>query len=403
MTEGRGLISPGFVAINLQFALVTAIAALFFAFSGYLQLLGLSPASAGFILSADALAALVIQPLIAPVVHSANARRWLVVGSLLLSMALALLSQVTSVPLLVVARLFQGGGFICMLSALMALLVGCIPPAMSGRAFGWVSLVRLLPYALIPFLFDLRAIQAASFPAVLHAAAVVALLPPLLLLLPAARHAERGEKPSPPGLAGMAASLRSPAVVTLLLSTLLFFSGYATLFFYFKQFGLSRGIVNTSLFFSTATVVMIAVRLLGSWLFDRCHKVQLCAAGLVLASVCYALLPLCASSPGLALLAGFSGLGWGIAMPLQAAAMFDLSPPAYRAMNQNLLVVMMQGGFFLGPCIGGLLLDRFGYTVLFLTLAAATLVAGLLLLGIRWLPPNQGDATSGSAMSISHE
>jgi predicted MFS family arabinose efflux permease len=201
----------------------------------------------------------------------------------------------------------------------------------------------------------------------------------------------------------MAASLRSPAVVTLLLSTLLFFSGYATLFFYFKQFGLSRGIVNTSLFFSTATVVMIAVRLLGSWLFDRCHKVQLCAAGLVLASVCYALLPLCASSPGLALLAGFSGLGWGIAMPLQAAAMFDLSPPAYRAMNQNLLVVMMQGGFFLGPCIGGLLLDRFGYTVLFLTLAAATLVAGLLLLGIRWLPPNQGDATSGSAMSISHE
>jgi len=66
MPERAGLFSLGFLAINLQFALVTAIAALFFAFSGYLAHLGIGPATAGFIISADSLAALVIQPVIAP-------------------------------------------------------------------------------------------------------------------------------------------------------------------------------------------------------------------------------------------------------------------------------------------------------------------------------------------------
>lgn len=380
MAKGSGLISPGFVAINLQFALVTAIAALFFAFAGYLQVLGIDSASTGFILSADALAALVVQPLIAPVVHEGTARSWLVGGSLLLATALICLTRVTSVPLLIGARLLQGAGFICLLSALITLLVRFIPPEMSGRAFGWVSLVRLIPYAVIPFLFDLLSLQPASFPSLLLAAAMVAVLPVLLLLLPATQRTETGAAGSPPGWTGMIASLRSFAVAMLLLSVLLFFCGYSTIFFFFKQFAGTQGVGSASLFFTTATLVMIAIRLLGSWLFDRYSKAVLCAAGLLLTALCYALLPLCASGLFFVLLAGGTGLGWGIVMPLQAAAMFDLSPPAARAMNQNLLVVMMQGGFFLGPFIGGQVLARFDFTFLFFLLAGLTIAAAALLL-----------------------
>ena len=383
MAEKQGLWSLGFLAINLQFALVTAIAALFFAFAGYLQHLGIDPASTGFILSADALAALIIQPLIAPVIHAGTARRWLVGGSLLLSAALVMLPRAASVPLLIVVRLLQGAGFICVLSALIALLVRFIPPAMSGRAFGWVSLVRLLPYAAIPLLFDLASIDSSSFPSLLHGAALAALLPVLMLALPAARQQATGETPPPPGLTGMLLSLRSPAVAMLLLSTLLFFCGYATIFFYLNQFAVGHRIGNSSLFFTTATLVMIAVRLLGSWFFDRGSKTRLCAAGLLLTGLCYALLPLCTSPSLLVLLAGGTGLGWGIVMPLQAAAMFDISLPATRAMNQNLLVVMMQGGFFLGPFIGGQLLARWNFTLLFTVLAGLTLAASLLLLCVR--------------------
>jgi len=393
MADRSALFSAGFLAINLQFALVAAIAALFFAFSGYLQLLGVSPATAGFIISADGLAALIVQPLLSPVVHAGSARRWLFGGSLLLSAALFMLGQVTAVPLLVTARLLQGVGFVCVLASLVTLLVGFIPREMSGRAFGWVSLIRLIPYAVIPFLFDLLALAPSSFGKVLNVAALVALIPVLVLLLPAAQRAGTPDDSRPPGLSGMAASLRSPSVLLLLLSALLFFCGYAAIFFFLRQFGLTLGIANSSLFFTIATVVMIVVRLGGGWLFDRYNKTLLGAAGLFTAALCYGLLPLCDSSRVLFfILAGVSGLGWGIAMPLQAAAMFDISAPAVRAMNQNLLIVMMQGGFFLGPFVGGQLIARWGYTALFASLAVTTLVAGGMMMGIKAPKAAEGGA-----------
>lgn len=383
MAERSGLFSIGFLTINLQLTLVTAIAALFFAFAGYLQQLGVSPATAGFILSADALAALIVQPLLSTVVHAGTARRWLFWGSLLLSAALFMLGHVTTVPLLATARLLQGTGFICVLASLMTLLVQFIPREMSGRAFGWVSLVRLIPYAIIPFLFDLLAIAPSSFRMVLNVAALTALVPVLLCLLPISRQAEPSEKSLPPGLSGMASSLRSRSVLLLLLSALLFFCSYSAIFFFLRQFGLTLGIAKTSLFFTIATLVMIVVRLCGGWLFDRYNKVLLCAAGLFTVALCYGLLPLCASDRMFFILAGISGLGWGIAMPLQAAAMFDISTPAARALNQNLLIVMMQGGFFLGPFVGGQLISRFGYTTLFACLAATALIAGGMMMGVK--------------------
>ncbi|NLY40655.1 MAG: MFS transporter, partial [Desulfovibrionales bacterium] len=107
---------------------------------------------------------------------------------------------------------------------------------------------------------------------------------------------------------------------------------------------------------------------------------------LMLVAISYALLPWCTSGTELVGVAIISGLGGGIAMPLQAALMFDLSAPRARAMNQNLLVVMMQGGFFLGPLSGGFILEHWNFTVFFVLLAGLTVLsAGLLL----WLRPQQ--------------
>ena len=383
MAKLSSLLSPGFVIINLQFALVTSIAALFFAFAGYLQQLGIPPSMVGLILSADALAALVVQPLISPLLHSGSARRWLVGGSLLLAAALFLLAQVTSLPLLLALRLLQGTGFIIVLSALITMTIPFIPPGMSGRAFGILSLVRLIPYAVIPLFFDLLVIAPGSFPTALNLAALTALAQILVLLIPFSQQTVAVESAVPPGFSGLSASLRAPAVLLLLISGLLFFCGYATIFFFLTPFGLSQGIANVGLFFTIATLVMIAVRLFASGTFDRYNKVHLCLTGLVLTALCYGLLPLCGSSWMLFVLAGLAGLGWGITMPLQAAAMFDISSPSLRAMNQNLLMVMLQGGFFIGPFLGGAVIDKFGYTALFVSLATATLIAGLVLLGIR--------------------
>jgi MFS family permease len=392
------LCSAGFLAINVALALVTGIAALFFAFGGYLGQLGISPAMSGLVLSADALAALIVQPLIAPLINPASARRWLAGGSLLLAAALFALAHVTSLPGLLAARLVQGSGFICVLSALTALLVGFIPPAMSGRAFGLASLVRLLPYAVVPFAFDRYAPAVRDFATLLDAAAAIALLPLFLLLLPATAAAPTdtgsgGGAAGVPGFAGLAASLRSPAVAVVLGSALLFFCAYAAIFFFLRPYGAARGIANVSLFFTVTTLVMIAARLAGGALFDRYDKSWLASAGLLLVAASYAGLAFDVGPTAFFVLAVLTGLGWGVAMPLQAAAMFDISDAPARAMNQNLLLVMMQGGFFVGPAGGGVLISAFGYAVFFAVLAAATLVSAALMLNLRRLAPAAASAS----------
>lgn len=383
MAKPSGLFSPPFLVINFQFALVTGIAALFFAFSGYLAHRGVSPATAGFIISADALAALIIQPLIAPLVHPGSARRWLCSGSLVLAAALFMIGQAGSVPLLVAARLLQGGGFICVLTALITMVVQLIPPEMSGRAFGWVSLIRLIPYAIIPPFFDFMRLPPSSFGSVLNLAAVAALTPLLALALPHPGQGQAVEQAPPrsPGLSGVRNSLGSAAVSLLLVSALLFFCGYSAIFFYLKQFGSSLGIANPSLFFTIATLAMILVRVAGGWLFDRYSKLLFCGGGLLATAICYALLPLSSSGQMFFTLAGVCGLGWGIAMPLQAAVMFDISAPRERGLNQNLLIVMMQGGFFLGPFLGGQFISCSGFGPLFASLGVLTLASLLTMVG----------------------
>lgn len=387
----KNLFTPGFIAINLQFAVVTAIAAIFFAFSGYLRHLGIGPATTGFILSADALAALIVQPIITPLIHSGTSRRWLIGGSVLLSIALFIEAQVSSVPFLVAARLLQGTGFICVLAALITMIVEFIPPEMSGRAFGWVSLVRLVPYAVIPPLFDVIEIAPASFAKVMNVAGVAALLPVAMLALPVFRQGEATSGNRSPGLTGMVESLRSGAVLMLLLSALLFFCGYSTVFFFLKQFGADRSIANVSLFFSIATILMIAIRLFGGYMFDRYNKVLLCSTGLFLAAFSYAVLPVYGTTGMFFILAALAGLGWGIAMPLQAAVMFDISEPRARGMNQNLLIVMMQGGFFLGPFLGGQIISWSGYGILFTTLAVVTFAAMCMMVGVGQVSRSRGE------------
>ncbi len=217
--------------------------------------MGFNPATGGLILSADSLAAFIVQPLITPLIHAGNARRWLLGGAILFSLSLFMLGQLSAIPLLIAARLLQGAGFICVLSSLITMLIPFIPPGMSGRAFGYVSLVRLVPYA----------------------------------------------------------------------------DSAAILFF----------------------------------------------------------------------LAVVTGLGWGIAMPLQAAAMFDISLPPARALNQNLLLIMMQGGFFLGPLLGGQLIAGFGYIALFACLATSTLAAAVMMTLSRQTSSSQ-PPDNNKVKSISH-
>jgi predicted MFS family arabinose efflux permease len=375
MAKDRTLWTPSLILLNLQFMLVTCVTALFFPFHAYLGQLGFSQEAAGFIIGADALASLCIQPMVSLLIHPGSARRWLLGGSLAFALALYLEGQFTSFAPLLAARLLQGAGFSCVISALISMIVDSIPPGMSGQAFGWTSLVRLIPYAAVPPLLEFFGALPAAFGQVLPWAALLALAPLGMLFFFRQRTAVPVSVP--PGMAGALASLRNPAVALLLLASLTLYAGYAAVFFFLQELGTSLGIANSGMFFTLATLTMILSRLFGGPLFDRVDKVHLSTAGFVIIALAYALLPLAIRPLLFFALALCVGLGWGIVMPLQSALMFDLSPLAARGLNQNLLLVMMQAGFFVGPALAGLLLSAAGFTGLFVGAALATVVATL--------------------------
>lgn len=384
MAESGKLWTPAFILLNVQFMLVTCVTALFFPFHAYLGGLGFSPEAAGFLIGADALSSLLVQPLVALRLHHGSARRWLAGGSLLFAAALFTEGQSTTFIPLLAARLLQGAGFSAAVSALISMIVEAIPPGMSGQAFGWTSLLRLIPYAAIPPLFDYYALPPSSFNEVLQWASLLALAPFAMAFFfrrpgsPAAATAC-----APPGMAGALASLRCRPVLLLLLSSLALYSAYAAVFFYLRELGLALGTTRSGLFFSLATLAMMLARLFGGPWFDRFDKVCLSTGGFVIIALCYAVLPLAVQPAVFYSLALALGLGWGVVMPLQAALMFDISPAAARGLNQNLLLAMMQAGFFIGPVFAGMLLALTGIGGLFVAAALVTVLAAWATAAIR--------------------
>jgi MFS family permease len=355
----------GFIALSGILLVISAVMAVFFQLQGYLLSLGISPRWTGFIMGVDSLAALGIQPLLAPFLDFGNARRWLVAGILVLALSLALYGQAGGMLSLVLVRILQGAGFICIVSALMALVVRYIPPHATGQAFGLLSLVRLVPYALVPPAVNHLLASSVTFTDVLLFCAPVVVASLGLLTFGGAKAPVSGEAERRAGLHGLRSSLTDRTMVGLLIMHLLVFTGYTVVFFYLAGYGKYARAGNPGFFFTTATVAMIAVRAGASMFFDKAPKGILSALCLVLLAVAYGLLGFARGPAAFFCLALMFGIGWGVVMPLLGAMVFEASEPRLRGMNLNLGMAMMQGAFFLGPWLGGILLSIGGYAVLF--------------------------------------
>lgn len=375
------LFTRPFLLLCGQLLAVATIVALFFPLQLYLDSLGFPPALTGLLLGADALAGMVAQACLAPIVTPRTARRWLLGGTLALALALCGEGFATQPALFAAARLLQGMGFIAVITALTVLMVLCIPPARSGQAFGLVSLIRLVPYATVPLLFDAIGLAPRDLAAAVRWAIPVALLPVVLLaltpVLPQERQAAR-----PAGLGGVGRCLRDPNLRRLVAATALFYATNAITFYFLKGLAHRSGFADSGLFFTIATVTMILVRIVGARSFDRYPKRLLAGAALLLTGLVTFGLACGPARPFWFVLAVGCGLGWGVAMPLLNALGFACSRPEDRGLNQNLLFLAIQVGFFLGPLLGGALLARLGFQILFAATAAACLLSALLL----WLP-----------------
>lgn len=369
-----------FILITGILFLSAAGLAVFFDFQKYLESLHLPTHWLGPLVSADASATLVVQILITPLLNVRNARRGAYVGTILYAVALVSYQWAISPVAILLVRLLNGCGFAFLIASLMVLLVPAVPVSRSGYAFGIISMVRLVPYAMIPPILGFLSLRPEDFCSGVAVTAfiMVALLPMIWMMRSQVSSESPAQRQSQPALSSLGRNLLDRPIATLLLVTLLLNSGYVIVFYYIRQYATTINVRNPGLFFTIATTLMIATRLFGAAFLDRLDKRHLAMWTQMLLVAAYLLLVFGQGEALFFLTAFLAGLGWGVTFPLVNALLFERSRPEFRGANMNAGMIMYQAGFFLGSFLGGEVLVHSGYVALF-SLCAVT-AAGIMLL-----------------------
>jgi predicted MFS family arabinose efflux permease len=381
----KKLFTREFLALNGIIFLVFCNVAVFFQFQNYLQEGLHFPAhSLGFLIGIFAFTALIVRPLISPFIHSDNARKWLFLSTLGVILALFLYYPARGFWSMTLVRVFHGGIYVVLATAALTKMMDSIPEGQSGQAFGLITVITLLPYAVMPPLLDpLIRLFGGFLPVLYLTAFLMVLVFPLLPLIKTRPHGkEASQKPSLTR-AEVVENLKDRQIFSLLLISLLVYTAFAPVFFFLKGYALKVGIANPGWFFSLSTFMEIAVRLFAGTLLDKGSKVRSLAISLIALSGAYIFLahtanPILFYGLGLAF-----GLCWGVAMPLMNGLIFDCSAPRFRALNTNLGMVMFQGGFFLGPLFGGWIIGDGSFHMLYYICSFMILTALLLLPFVR--------------------
>jgi predicted MFS family arabinose efflux permease len=379
MPPDRPLWTREFILFNIVIFLSFINIAVFFPFEDYLRTLSIDPRWFGLIIGLFSAVSLLIRPFISHLCHQDNARLWISLGTIGVIAALSAYGWAETFWSMSLLRVFHGAAHLILATALMTVIVHRIPPGKSGQAFGILSIITLLPYAVVPPVLKKMTDWLGGYPMVLiFFAFTMILIFPLIFL----RSKEKGpDKARAVKLTGAEIfnNLKDRKILFILTAMLLFYSGYAVVFFFLAGYARELGIENGGLFFTLSTAGEIGIRLFASRIFDRTDKKILAGVTLILLSGGYVLLAKVNGTVFFFVLGFFLGLGWGIVMPVLNALLFDISQPDMRAFNTNLGLQMFQGGFFFGPLAGTPILHQVGYEGLYLFCAALTLITGALI------------------------
>jgi len=374
-----------FTSLCLLMLLAYCNISIFYSLYPYLEDLGIAQQWRGLIISSSALATILCFLFVTPRLSERTAPRAVFAGiGLLIACGLAYLFVRHTLGLLVL-RLFNGMGIALLTASAMTLLVGEIPPERSGQAFGFYSVAMLLPYSIVPALFD-HVGGLLPGPEYGYALMSLALVPAALVNLALLRHGRGRVAAKTPqavadggqgvGFAAMLASARRPATGLLLLLNSVYYLNFSALFFLSKSLFASRDLGGVGLFFSIQTGLMLATRLAATRLFDEVSKPLLILWCYALTGLGFAMLWTTHSQAMVVATALVLGLGMGVGPPSLNALMFGLSEQRLKAVNSNLMVMALQAGSFLGPILGGVAVGILGYSG-FLAVGLAANLGGI--------------------------
>ncbi|MFH0960756.1 MAG: MFS transporter [Pseudomonadota bacterium] len=365
MEKPKSLWTREFIGINAIAFLTYCNIAIFFQFHDYLAALKIPPDQIGILIALFSISALVVRPIIGPMVTDQNSKKWMFAGSCLVVGSLVFYNFSTGFWSMAITRTLHGATYVMLGTAATSKLVSIIPRDRSAQAFGMVSVITLLPFAVVPPLMNPLSALLGGFDGAINVSAAMMLINlPLIGLFKNHEIGLNGDSPPYTIKDGWLNAL-NPQVWPLLVINLIVWTSFTTIFFYLKGFGDQIGISNPGLFFTVSTFTEMAVRVLAGHLFDRADKKLLLIASLLVLTGSYLAISMVTGPVGFFGLALALGLGWGIILPVINGYLYDVSEPQFRGLNANFATQMFQAGFSLGPLAGGMILSNYGYFSLF--------------------------------------
>ncbi len=395
LSNSRKLWSFEFVALCLIIAVAFGNVSVFYSFYHYLGTIGIPIEWRGFLVGLEPMSAFILRLIVLPWLHVRNAFSVIMVSLILLIVASCTYQLVTSVPAMIVLRIFHGAVFVLLTSALIALVVNFIPGDKSGQGFSAISIATMIPYAVIPPLSEALLPYVRNEADIYAAVSVFSVVAIFLLTalwgrLGKALRGMDGVLLRRPTFSEIGENLRLRSVIILLGAIFLIYLAHATLFYFMKDLSLQIHAGDVGLFFTISMAAMISVRALGAALFDRTNKLTTLKKALMLLIPCLILLPLAAFPAAFYLLAALYGLCMGVILPLLNAMLFSASPPSLRGINTNMTLFTMDVAYFVVPYIGGMIIAfGAGFDVLFYVASGFVILSAVFIIILK-IDPQQG-------------
>jgi len=341
--------------------------------SKYVVSLGGSLALGGVVVGLFAITALVMRPVGGAVADSFNRKRVMVISTSVAALMVLGYSHAGSIPLLIVFRIIHGTAFAISGTTNVAFATTLIPKHRMGEGVGILGLSNVLAVAIGPNI-GLVVMDHFNYNGLFAISAVIMGTSAFLMTFIHYKH-EKAENQRVK-FHFQPANFIEIRLIPLAVFTGLLYLCYGTVASFIVVLGDERSIANIGLYFTVASITLIAVRPLSGRFIDKKGFAAVVPPAFIVMSSAMFLFFTVRSIWGVALAAVLVAVGHGSGTPAIQAECIRRQPDR-RGVATGTFYMGADVGHGLGPIIGGAVLNSFGFQVLFVS-AGILMLIGLL-------------------------
>ena len=323
----------------------------------YADHLGASSVAVGFVLSAFAVSALFFHCIASPIMDTYNRKYIIIISSIIVFLAFVGFSRSRSVPALITFRLLQGCGMAFGNACSIAMVSDMIPRDKYGAGIGYFSISTVISQAIGPS-FGLWLVDAVGFQITFVVNACFMLLS-AFLALQLKLNFKRTKKLIISFSNIIAKEVIIPTILLLFIVTTVAF-GNAFLILHAANQGVKT---NIGLYFTVNAVTILATRTFAGKLMDKYGAVKVVLPALAFNVIACFMTAFSTTLWHFIATAAVNALGTGVCQPaFQTLSMKSVASDR-RGSASCTNFLGMDVASLVGPILGGVVVEKFGYSI----------------------------------------